>query len=442
MRIIINMPNTLFVRPINLNGQTIPEEKKYEWAIFDIAGSLLKYGAKTSLDIIDQTLMQNGLDQVDIIGLFPAYAALCTEVSVPGNQTRYVQQALPFAVEDQIAQDIDELHLVLGDKSKTGEFRVIGIDHTLFANFFDELNNEDLVGALKAIYLDSDLIDLEQNTLKIILSANEAFILESKRQAISMDNRNLIAYLDALFLAPKEGETQEELNIAVVLDKTAIESSKMLLAEIQQYPHVNVSIEDVSSSAFEYLCAQYYQLKKLPLNLCHGSYQVSSRSKGVWARWRAVALIAGLGFLLQLGLFVGEGIYLNKQAAQVSENALSEYKKAMPTATNISVDKLPRIIKGQLNQLSVGGVTKLDFLDLLGESGNQFNSSPFKVSLVFNSINYSEQRGELMLEMHAASFDQLEALKKAIIDSGLTAKISSAVQEKEYFKGRISVSGV
>ena len=134
-------------------------------------------------------------------------------------------------------------------------------------------------------------------------------------------------------------------------------------------------------------------------------------------------------------------MYLNTQSELVSHNALVEYKKAVSGANNISVDKLPRIIKGQLNQLNTVGAVKLDFLDLLGEAGNQFNSSSFKSSLIFNSINYSEQRGELMLEMHAQSFEQLEALKKAIVDSGLNAKISSAVQEKEYFKGRISISG-
>ena len=147
------------------------------------------------------------------------------------------------------------------------------------------------------------------------------------------------------------------------------------------------------------------------------------------------------GFLLQLGMFVGEGIYLNKQAAQISDNALAEYRKAVPGTKNVSVDKLPRIIKGQLNQLKTGSVDKLEFLDLLGEAGNQFNASPYKSSLTFNSINYSEQRGELMLEMHAKSFEQLEALKKAIVDSGMNAKISSAVQEKDYFKGRISIGG-
>ncbi|WP_197475781.1 hypothetical protein, partial [Oleiphilus sp. HI0043] len=59
----------------------------------------------------------------------------------------------------------------------------------------------------------------------------------------------------------------------------------------------------------------------------------------------------------------------------------------------------------------------------------------------FKSINYNQQRAELVLEMQAQSFDQLESLKNAIVSAGLTAKISSAVQEKEYFRGRISVGG-
>lgn len=437
------MPNTLFIRPLQIQPTPPGAERLFEWALFDIAGSLLKYNSKTSLDIIDQTLMQNGLEQVDLVGLLPSYAALRTEVTVPGNQSRYIQQALPFAVEDQIAQDIDQMHLVLGEKDKNGLFSVVAVDHSLFEPFFNELNREDLVGVLKSIYLDTDLLHLEHSFLKILLTQNEAYVLDSRHKSIRLRISNLIPYLDSIFLAPESKEDSEDTRqIDVIIDKTAKESSKLLLAEIQQYPRVSISISEEEITGFEYLCSEYFQHKKPVLNLCQGNYQVSSRSQGAWSRWKSVALIAGIGFLLQLGIFIGEGVYLNKQAEKISEQALFEYKKVQPNAANITAAKLPRIIKGQLNQLSAGGVSKLDFLELLGEAGNQFNSSPHKSTLVFNSINYSEQRGELMLEMHAKSFDQLEALKKAIVDAGLAAKISSAVQEKDYFKGRISISGV
>ena len=78
---------------------------------------------------------------------------------------------------------------------------------------------------------------------------------------------------------------------------------------------------------------------------------------------------------------------------------------------------------------------------LLGDTGFQYQQSKDKLKLKFNSINYNQQRGELLIEMRAESYDQLERLQKSIVSAGLSAKISSAVQEKEYFRGRISVSG-
>lgn len=441
------MPNTLFIRPANLGDKRPESEKKYEWALYDVAGSLLKHGARSTLDIIDQTLMQNAIEHVEIIGLFPGQAALCTQVSVPGNQSRYIQQALPFAVEDQIAQDIDEVHLVLGEKNKTGEFKVSCIAHHLFAEFFDALNDDELVGVLKAIHLDTQIVAVEEYAIKIILSASDALIITGAGQAISLQVQNLIPYLDSLFLVPESGNSDEikasdEMQIDIIIDKTSHNDSQMLVAEIQQYPHVSVNVQSIDTTALEFICGEYFKLKKAPVNLCQGTYQLSSRSKGAWYRWRAVAVIAGLGFLLQLGVFIGQGIYIEKQAEILANEALNQYQAVVPGVKNISVDKLPRIIKGQLNQLKSQGVEQLGFLDLLGEAGYQFNVSPHKANLVFSSINYSEQRGELLLEMHAKSFEQLESLKKAIVDAGLNAKISSAVQEKDYFKGRISVGGV
>ena len=84
----------------------------------------------------------------------------------------------------------------------------------------------------------------------------------------------------------------------------------------------------------------------------------------------------------------------------------------------------------------------MDFLDLLGEAGYQFDKSKFKQQIQFKSINYNQQRGELVLEMQAQSFEQLESLKQSIVGAGLGAKIGSAVQEKDFWRGRISVSGV
>ena len=158
-------------------------------------------------------------------------------------------------------------------------------------------------------------------------------------------------------------------------------------------------------------------------------------------KWRSVAAILALGLFVQLGVFVGKGIYYNQQAEHVGVVVLEEYKKLVPGSKNVSLAKLPRIIKGKLNQKNQAGASELDFMTLLGEAGFQYKKASDKTGFSFNSINYNDQRGELVMEMRASNFDQLDRLKQAIVAAGLTAKISSAVQEKGYFRGRISVGG-
>ena len=46
------MPNTLFVRPSRVHQL---DESSFEWALYDIAGEQVKYGANSELDMIDQT---------------------------------------------------------------------------------------------------------------------------------------------------------------------------------------------------------------------------------------------------------------------------------------------------------------------------------------------------------------------------------------------------
>lgn len=433
------MPNTLFVRPHKVHQV---EGALYEWALYDIAGEQLKYGARSSLEIIDQTLMQNGIENVELIALWPSSAAFVSEVSLPGGQARYLQQALPFAVEEQVAQDIEQIHICLGPKSKRGAYSVINIDHSLFESNFQSFNSEMADIPLAGVYLDAQCLPIAEDDLSLCLSSSSVIVRSLEGKMISLKPDNLIPYLDSVFLAPSEDEEARELSMKVWVAADYMEAAKMLLAQIEQYPHLSISVEQFGLSEFEFLCECYTRNKTTLTNLCQGDFVIARQSSGSWHRWRAVAALAGLGFLLQFGVFIGQGMYFEGQADSAGQSALTAYQKIVPNSKRTTLGKLPRIIKGKLNQQRQGGSSvDVGFLHLLGEAGYQFDRSKFKGQLQFKSINYNQQRAELVLEMQAQSFDQLESLKNAIVSAGLTAKISSAVQEKEYFRGRISVGG-
>jgi len=442
------MPNTLFIRPCQVY-QT--QDAMYEWALYDIAGVQLKYGKQAGLDLIDQTLMQNGIDNIETIGFWPANAVLTSKVTLPGKQARFIQQALPFAVEEQIAQDIEQVHLALGGKSKASEYSVVSVDRALFKSFFEALGSEDVDFPLKAIHLDADALPLTNQALTLCISEKTILVKGRDERSISLLHSNLVPYLDSLFLEPANDSEEEvgdrlssedAFSIKIYIELEQVDQANMLIAQIEQYPGVVVETEQISMSQFELLCESYFRQNQTPINLCQYDFQVSTQSNGTWQKWRAVALIAGLGFLLQLGVFIGQGAYLEKQADSIGQQALASYKKIVPNSNRVTVAKLARIIKGKLNQKDTTSNTDLGFLNLLGEAGYQFKNNKYNAQLSFNSINFNAQRGELIMEMQAQSFEQLESFKTAIDSAGLKAKISSAVQEKDYFRGRISVSGV
>ncbi len=433
------MPNKLFVRPVSSLNSTV---LLFDWVLFDISREKVGEGSSAEFDSIEQTLMQNGVEHVDLYGIWPASAAVATHVSLPGNQTRYIQQALPFAVEDQLAQDVDQLHLALGNKAKAGAFPVIGIDRELFEPFYELLSLPTHGFHLKGIFLDAECLPLDDVDMSIGLFGTNALVNSRSNLAITVLKGNLNAYLDAVFLGtPEEHEEGQDFAIRLYLPEEDADDLKILCAELEQYPHVTIMQEPLGIGLLELVCEGYFHDPTRVVNLCQGDYKPASSKDNAWYKWRYVAGIAVLGFLIQLGVFIGKGIMYEQQADEVGAQAIQYYKQAVPNARNLSVEKLPRIIKGKLNQAKQSGGADLGFLTLLGEAGYQFQRAPNKQGLAFRSLQYNAQRGELTMEMQAQNFDQLDRLKQAIVESGYSAKISSAVQEDNFFRGRISVSG-
>ena len=62
--------------------------------------------------------------------ILPADDVLLAETVVPGGSHARAQQAVPYALEDQVADDVDELHFALGSKGRDDLYpvAVIGRD--------------------------------------------------------------------------------------------------------------------------------------------------------------------------------------------------------------------------------------------------------------------------------------------------------------------------
>lgn len=145
-------------------------------------------------------------------------------------------------------------------------------------------------------------------------------------------------------------------------------------------------------------------------------------------------------FFAEVGLNLGKGAYYSYQADKSLQAALQEYKAVFPNDRRVSEGNLKKFLESKLRAASQQ-TQGVDFLSILGVTGVQYYKVSSGGAITFNSINFNAQRGELNIELKANSLDQLDLLKRGISNAGLDSKISSAVKEKDYIRGRISISG-
>ncbi|HAQ86352.1 MAG TPA: type II secretion system protein GspL, partial [Pseudomonas sp.] len=98
--------------------------------------------------------------------VLPAEVCSAFAVNLPTRKARWVNQALAYAVEELLAESVDDLHLTHGDALEDGRRRVIVIRRQLLADWLQDLKTLGLT--IVAIHVDADLLPRDGTQLLFI----------------------------------------------------------------------------------------------------------------------------------------------------------------------------------------------------------------------------------------------------------------------------------
>lgn len=433
------MSYRLYARPVPPFADLVtdPQAQLFSWVLLDASGDPQARGSADSRLHIEQTLAQNALEQVRLIGLLPGDEALFCTADIPARQERYIHQALPFAVEEQLAQDIESMHLALGGRGDKG-FRVAAIDHqrmALWKTLYEGWEH----ARLEAVYADASLLPVKEHDWAICLDGGSALVASRRGEWLRMQVNNLAIFAHTLAM-PSQEEVAAEVKVAVFGTEGDLEQHQALLAELSGSSRLALDRQSLEMPPLELLAHAHHHHYCHPINLCQGSYGVSREGTGAWRPWRPAIAIAGLWFVLQLGVEVGLGVYHQQRAEQLNAEAMSIYREAFPGDTRTHAGNVRNVLLGQLRVAREEG-PQADFLALMKQTAQQYSSLSGNQSIAFNSINYSQARGELVVDLRADDYSKLSALRTALTQQGLEANIGSVVNEPAGARGRLTISG-
>ncbi len=309
---------------------------------------------------------------------------LLKSVTQPKGSGRHLQKMLPFLIEDDVAQDVESLHLSVVSK-QADQLLVAGIDRDWFSQVWQLCKDT----GLKLVKVLPDVLALPgQPGITLLKWQQQWLVREDEQSAYVIDNEWLNLVSETWLAAGRPITLLTEDEAAGVAE------------------HANWQIQSVDSES----ALLFTGAINAPFSLLTGPYKISGAAKMHWQIWHKAVYAA-----LALTFIYGANSYIKVSQLQAQSLALrteSEriFHLVFPGKSRIpTVSYLRRELDNELSRLSGDDSTNgvLTVLDVISDRLSTIKG------LRVNRINYDPARSEIRIDLQGSDFQQFESARNA-----------------------------
>lgn len=350
----------------------------------------------------------------------PGNDVLLAEATVPGGSASRALQAIPFALEDQLADDVDQLHFSLGARGKDDIYpvAVIGRDS------MDTISEQCAEAQLRPTEIVPETLALpkfkseeaDQATWTALVDSEHAVVRLNGYRGFSTDTS-----MAGIMLDGAHHDLPDDTSAAMVVYRTD--------------PHVDLAAPQnvpVETRACDSRLSLYASgIANAPrINLLQGDYSPKKQFDEAWKPWRWTAVLAAiLGIIFLAGKWM-EHRQLSAELAQLDQQIEQEFKKALPNSRMV---RPLQQLQNEVNKRSGGNFD--GYTNKLSQVAASLATQP---QTQLRSISYREGRFDLDLTTDA--IPTLDLLKAELKKRGeLTMTVQSANNEKGALRSRIRI---
>lgn len=352
--------------------------------------------------------------------LLPAAPLLSLSATLPPLQGQKLRRALPYAVEEQLADEVENYHFALGKRQADGTLPLLAVNLQQMEAWQTRLAEAELKP--HAAFSEAQLLPWKAGELSLLLEHDGALLRLSGHEAYSLPLDGLEAMLTLAL--PRAPEAVTALRIFDARGDEASEPSwQGTLAELEQhYERVAEPLSLLAGAPVEQA-----------INLLQGEFGRKEQLGRIWRPWRATAALL-VAWLLFSG---GESIYdyrrLAAEEGRLYKAVEQVYRDTFPEAKNVVNPKVQ--MERKLAELQGGGNGGA-FVALLAASGPVLNSAR---GAELKNMRY--RTGELELEFRLDDLPALDALKESLQQQGLETEIRNASSRDNKVEGRVAIRG-
>lgn len=386
-----------------------------QWATADDRGSLTSEVSAGSFEQVAAAVEGRRATLV-----LPGDDVLLAEAIIPGGSAARAMQAIPYQLEDQVADDVDSLHFAVGTKGKSDDYPVAIIGREAMDTVREQcasagLRPTEIVPETLALpKFDSD--ELDQAKWTALVDSENAVVRLNGYKGFTTDTT-----MAGMMLDGAHQDLPEDASAAIVVFKTE--------------PNVVLPVSDkveIETRVCDSRLGLYASgLASAPrINLLQGDYSPKTQFDKSWKPWRwSAALAAILGVVLFVGKWM-EYRQMGSQVEQLDARMAQVFNEAMPGKRMVRpLTQMNTEIKNRS-----GGNTD-GFTSKMSQIAASLATQP---QTEVRSISYRE--GRFDLDLYTDAIPTLDLLKAELKKRGnMTMTVQSANNDNDKLRGRVRI---
>ena len=361
---------------------------------------------------------------------------------MPRKPTRQLLKALPFMLEDELAEDIENLHFAIEETGFDKELdqhwvNIAIVKRSLLQSWLGLLAKANI--PIKRMVPDvlclPDLttqFDEDKKSISILEYAGGWLIREGTWRGLFLPDSWLSMYF-AKLLASTEITSDDKVTTDENIEVSYFSPlPSELTAKFIESEQVNLTAAEQELPML--LLAQ--QAESFKWNLLQGDFAQKKTVSKNWALWRPAAALLIITLTIQFVMTIARWQSATSDLEIAKTELGKMYQEAFPK------EKLRmNVLRTQLKRkvAAVSGDSSVDtsgFIELMTRITPVFKKHP---NLSLDSIRYDDKRGELRFNANAPSFQKFEQFKNDIERLGLDVKQGAVNNQGSKVAGSLSI---
>jgi general secretion pathway protein L len=351
---------------------------------------------------------------------------------VPARQRHTIMRAVPYVLEEQFAEEVENLHFAVGDRQPDGQTPVAAVRHSELSEWLGRCSECGI--AVAAVIPEPLLVPWEEGAWSLLLDGNRGLIRQTRNGGFVVDHELISLALSRLRATGVDDAADDEASGSRELPELRVIAAADAAELRQQVEHYRgaVRFEETDVPPLALMAAGYSP--EVAINLLQGPYSPKARIGRYLRPWRMAAalLIAVIGVQ-----FTGDLVdrsRLRSRSELLSASIESIYRQAFPDARRVVNARAQMESRLRALKQSAGGSSNA-FLQILAVSGPVLRSA---TGIKLTGINYRD--GTLSLGVSAGSLQSVDQLREQLLSqAGLEVEIQSASSREGKVNSRLLI---